>query len=85
MNVLGIILCIVESLLEVGALIIVIGVPFVLIGLVCVVIERYTREKNYKMGTRRQKLHRKLYDFLIKLGYDSNTAYNMATQFIGWR
>lgn len=38
----------------------------------------------YKMGTRRQKLHRKIYDFLVSKGYDSNVAYRKATQITGW-
>lgn len=74
-----------EVLLEIAALFLILGVPFVLIGLVCELIRKRVEKSEYKMGTKRQKIHRKLYDFLIKLGYDSNTAYNMATQFVGWR
>lgn len=74
-----------EVLLEIAALFLILAVPFVLIGLVCEFIRKQVEKSEYKMGTRRQKIHRKLYDFLLKLGYDSDTAYNMATQFVGWR
>jgi len=82
---LGIIFAMLEALLEIVVLVIIIAVPFVLIGLACELIRRRIGKLEYKMGTSKQKIHRKLYDFLIRLGYDSNTAYNMATQFTRWQ
>lgn len=82
---LGIIFAMLEALLEIVVLMIIIAVPFVLIGLVCELIRRIRGKYHYEMGTRRQKIHRKLYGFLRKLGYDSDTAYNMATQITSWR
>lgn len=82
---LGIIFAMLEALLEIVVLALIIAVPFVLIGLVCELIRRLVGKCHYEMGTKRQKIHHKLYEFLLKLGYDSNTAYNMATQFTSWR
>lgn len=38
----------------------------------------------YKMGTRRQRIHRKIYDFLVSKGYDKDVAYRKATQITHW-
>lgn len=40
--------------------------------------------KHYKMGTRRQKLHKAIYDGLIKKGIDSGKAYNIASRITHW-
>ena len=40
--------------------------------------------KYYKMGTKRQRLHRKIYDALIKKGIDSGKAYNIASRITHW-
>ena len=40
--------------------------------------------KYYKMGTRRQKLHRKIYDALIKKGLSSDKAYEAASRITNW-
>lgn len=40
--------------------------------------------KYYNMGTRRQKLHRAIYDKLVKSGLKSDKAYDIATRLTGW-
>lgn len=40
--------------------------------------------KYYKMGTKRQKLHRAIYDRLVNGGMESGKAYNLATKLTGW-
>ena len=40
--------------------------------------------KHFKMGTTRQKLHRVIYNKLIKLGVDSGKAYNVASRITHW-
>ena len=40
--------------------------------------------KYYKMGTRRQKLHRKIYDTLVNRGYSCEDAYKIATKMSNW-
>lgn len=36
--------------------------------------------KYYKMGTKRQLVHRRIYNFLISKGFDSNKAYEVASK-----
>lgn len=40
--------------------------------------------KYYKMGTKRQKLHKKIYDYLVKKGIDGNKAYDIASKITNW-
>ena len=42
------------------------------------------RYKYYKTGTKRQKLHRVIYDNLIKNGMDNNKAYKIASKITNW-
>lgn len=81
---LGIIACIVEVLIEVFGLFVFIGVPFVVIGLICEVVKRHYKAKYYKSNTKRAKLHRRIYDFLVNIGYESDVAYKMATSITHW-
>ena len=87
--ILGIICCIFEALLEVLLVLGVVVVPFAILGVVFEVIKRCFVEKRYKgkfyiSGTNRAKMHRKVYDFLINKGYDSNVAYKTATKITHW-
>ena len=40
--------------------------------------------KYYKMGTDRQKLHKKIYDRLVKKGIDGKKAYEIASKITNW-
>ena len=40
--------------------------------------------KYYKMGTDRQKLHKKIYDRLVKKGMDGKKAYEIASKITNW-
>lgn len=40
--------------------------------------------KYYKMGSRRQKIHRKIYDVLVKNGLSPNEAYEVASRVTNW-
>lgn len=40
--------------------------------------------KYYKMGTRRQRLHRKIYDALVNKGYSCKEAYSIASKITNW-
>lgn len=40
--------------------------------------------KYWKIGTRRQILHRRIYDALVNMGYSANDAYEIATKITNW-
>lgn len=40
--------------------------------------------KYYEMGTKRQKLHRKIYDYLVNKGTDKDKAYDIASRITNW-
>lgn len=41
-------------------------------------------KKYWKMGTRRQILHRKIYDALVNRGYACEDAYEIASKITNW-
>ena len=38
----------------------------------------------WKMGSRRQRLHRRIYDALVNRGYSAKDAYEIATKITNW-
>ena len=90
---LGVLACVMETILEIVVMLVVLGVPFVVIGIVCEAIRRaveYRKEHTYKgyyyeSGTRRSKWHKRIYDFFRDRGYDVNVAYNLASKITRWK
>ena len=84
MYLLGIIGAIAETIVELVVLLGIILIPFCIIGLICEAI-KFALTDTYKMGSRKQKLHRKIYNYLCRIGYDRDVAYRFATKITGWR
>lgn len=90
---LGILACIMETFIEIAIIFIILGVPFVIIGAISEAIRRaiiYRREHTYKgyyyeSGTRRAKMHKRIYDFFRGRGYDVDVAYNLASKITHWK
>lgn len=62
-----------------------IGVGFVLISVVlCLFVIGTEQIKRLKTQTVRAKIHRAVYEYLVDKGYDTETAYRLATKVTCW-
>ena len=76
-----------EALLEVLVVLGVVIIPFFVVGFAYKGIEYLVNffRTDYKSGTRKAKMHRKVYNFLVDKGYDSDVAYRKASRLTHWK
>ena len=81
-----IILCFVEALIELVVVLGVVITPFFVVAFIYKGIECLVEffRTDYHSDTRKANMHRKVYDFLIDKGYDSDVAYRKATKLTHW-
>ena len=81
-----VLLCFLEALIELVVVLGVVIAPFFIVGFVYKVIEFLVNffKTDYHSDTYKAKAHRKVYDFLINKGYDSDVAYRKATKLTRW-
>ena len=75
-----------EALLEIIIVLGVVIVPILVVGFAYNGIEFLVDffRTDYHSDTRKAKVHRKVYNFLVDKGYDSNVAYKKASRLTHW-
>lgn len=75
-----------EALLEVLVVLGVVIIPFFVVGFIYKGIECLVNffKTDYHSDTYKAKAHRKVYNFLVDKGYDSDVAYRKASRLTHW-